>query len=158
MFLLKISTAIVTIGVGKIPKAPGTWGSLLAMLLWWAILPISLSLQLFLIFFSLIIGFIAIHYYEKKNHKHDSKEIVIDELVGMWITLFAAAHSLPVFFVGFLLFRIFDIWKPFPINWVDRHVKGAFGTMFDDLLAAVLSFICLNLLVSEGSLFAIFNF
>lgn len=137
MFLKRLFTVIATLGVGLIPKAPGTWGSLLAVLVWWAIFPLGLIEQLVLILGAFFIGWLATYYYEKFSHKHDPKEVVVDELVGMWITLFGASHLGWVFILGFLLFRLFDIWKPFPIGWVDQKVPGALGTMLDDVLAGV---------------------
>ncbi len=130
-------TSVATLGVGKIPKAPGTWGSLLAVLIWWALFPLSIEVQVALIVGAFLMGWLATHYYEKWNNKHDPKEVVVDELVGMWITLFAAPKEWWIFALGFLLFRLFDIWKPFPIGWVDKRVPGAFGTMVDDVIAAI---------------------
>ncbi len=157
MFLKTVVMLTATLGVGRIPKAPGTFGSLLALLVWWAILPLSLNLQVLLILIAIFVGWISTYYYEKWNHSHDPKEVVIDELIGMWITLLAAAQSVPVFLLGFLFFRLFDIWKPFPIGWVDRKLTGAFSTLFDDILAAVYAFLLLNLTLYLGSSFGFVN-
>lgn len=153
-----IVTAFATLGVGKIPKAPGTFGSFLALLIWWALFPLTFELQVFLLITAFLIGWLATHFYEKWNHKHDPKEVVVDELIGMWITLLAAAPKLSIFIVGFLLFRFFDIWKPFPIGWVDRKVPGALGTILDDVIAGVFAYFVLQGLLLQGSLFEFFNF
>ncbi len=149
--LKALVTAVATLGVGKIPKAPGTWGSLVAVLIWWAIKPASLSFALSLIIIAFLLGWAAAHYYEKWTEQHDPKEIVVDELVGMWIALLITPFldpQVPVahgvfYFVGFVLFRLFDIAKPFPIGWIDRNVPGAFGTMVDDVAAGVAALICI---------------
>lgn len=145
MILKLCTTTIATLGVGKIPKAPGTWGSLLGLLVWWALFPLSLQWQAAAIVVAFCVGWVSTFFYEKWNHCHDPKEVVVDELVGMWITLFGAAHYPTIFFLGFLFFRFFDIWKPFPIGWVDRRVPGALGTLLDDVVAGVFAFILLNL-------------
>lgn len=140
-----------TLVVGRIPKAPGTFGSLLAVVMWWLLMPQSYLIQLSLIMIAFLLGWVATSYYEKFNHKHDPKEVVVDELIGMWMTLFAAPKAASVFIIGFLLFRLFDIWKPFPIGWIDKKVPGALGTILDDVVAGVFAFILLNLALSQGS-------
>ncbi len=143
----QLTTLIVTLFVGRFSGFPGTLGSLFGMLIWWALLPRTVTGQWILIGGAVVCGWVAVHFYEKWNHCHDPKEVVIDELIGIWITLVGAPVQISVFVVGFLLFRIFDIWKPFPINWVDRRVPGAFGTLLDDVLAGLLASGVLNLLL-----------
>ncbi len=147
MLIRWLATAVATLGVGKIPKAPGTWGSLLAVLVWKAIMPVNLTIQLVSIVVAFIMGWVATRYYEKFYDKHDPKEVVIDELVGMWMVMVVfTLSSLPSWMdvaLGFLLFRLFDIWKPFPVGWIDRRVPGAFGTMIDDVAAAVMAILLL---------------
>jgi phosphatidylglycerophosphatase A len=74
---------------------------------------------------------------------HDHGGIVFDEFVGFWITMFMVPNGWPWILAGFAAFRLFDIWKPWPIRWVDRHVEGGFGIMFDDVVAGVAA--CLSL-------------
>ena len=140
MVLNFVATAFVTCGVGKIPKAPGTFGSLLAAIVWWFF---SSEINELVILGTFFLGWFATHYYEKWNNKHDPKEVVIDEVVGLWMTLYLAPPKFSVLLLGFLLFRLFDIWKPFPIGWVDRKVPGALGTMLDDVLAGAIAWVCL---------------
>ena len=145
-FILKTAVSLTaTLFVGKFPKIPGTLGSALAVVLWWLLSPQGLVQQMSFIGGAILIAWISIHLYERQTQSHDPKEVVIDELVGMWITLVGVPSQIFVFICGFFLFRLFDIWKPFPINWVDRNVPGAFGTLFDDVLAGLLAFGVLNL-------------
>ena len=161
-----LATSIATLGVGRIPKAPGTWGSALALLIWWAVMPMDLFTQLLATVFAFFIGWLATHYYEKWNNKHDPKEVVVDELVGMWIVLAVAQMGatcppvwIPVgpgpsqsfvFGLSFLMFRFFDILKPPPIGWADRKVPGAFGTMLDDVIAGLFGAIVVYLILRLG--------
>ena len=117
------------------------------MLIWWTLSPQTLVKQFILIGGAVLCAWISVHLYEKWNHRHDPKEVVIDELVGMWITLIGVPTQISVFICGFFLFRVFDIWKPFPIDWVDRKIPGSFGTLFDDVLAGLLASGVLNLLL-----------
>ena len=157
MFLNALATSVATLGVGKIPNAPGTFGSLLAVLVWWALSPLSLPVQMTLIVVAFFVGWVATHYYEKWNNKHDPKEVVVDELIGMWITLFAAPEGWIVFVIGFLLFRLFDIWKPGPVGWVDRKMPGALGTILDDVIAGLFAMGLLKaILVAAPTIFGAF--
>lgn len=148
MILRWLATAIATLGVGKIPWAPGTWGSLVALLVWWAIMPSDFLIRIASIVFAFFLGWIATKYYERFYDKHDPKEVVVDELVGMWIPLLLlpsaenATGEARLYYaaLGFLLFRLFDIWKPFPIGWIDRKVPGALGTMLDDVVAGLAAY------------------
>ncbi len=135
-------TLVVTwFGSGLSPKAPGTMGSLAALpfaalMAWvagphwaWAVL-ITASIVVF------VGGWIASERYVRLTNSQDPSLIVIDEVVGMWLTLAVAPFSPLAYAVGFGLFRLFDIAKPFPIGWADRRVKGGLGVMLDDVLAA----------------------
>lgn len=81
---------------------------------------------------------------------HDHSAVVWDEVVGLWITLAAVAPSWPALLIGFVLFRLFDILKPWPIRWLDRHVQGGLGIMIDDVLAGVFAGLCLWLAAAVG--------
>ena len=121
---------------GLSPKAPGTIGTLVALpfgfVISYYIAPSTLLLS------ALLISAIAIkiiNSYEKQGLPHDCGEIVIDELAGVWIAISMIGHSAFGIVLSFVLFRIFDIWKPSIIGKVDREVKGGLGVMGDDLLA-----------------------
>lgn len=151
-------------GVGLLRGMPGTYGSAVAALLALGILQLPLGyawLALGTVLFTLVGTANASRYMRDRNTTHDPKEIVIDELAGQWLTyvvwfvwlacltrdlsaaqrlldtVVASPLFLPLFALGFVLFRFFDILKPWPISFADRRLKGGFGVMFDDLLAAI---------------------
>jgi len=138
-------------GSGCAPKAPGTFGSLVALgfvpfLLW-------LSLQNYILFLGVCIlfGFWLCDFVAKKLGTDDPACIVWDEFVGIWLTFFLISwYELDYYWfwllVGFGLFRLFDILKPFPVNYFDKNFKGGFGIMLDDIVAGILAGICLNVL------------
>ena len=133
----------LTVGFsGLSPKAPGTVGSFVSLIIGLFLLEFLHPSTLFLL--SLLITVIAIKQidiYEKEVGIHDGKEIVIDELVGMWITLaICGINSSNILFmapIAFIFFRLFDIWKPSFIGKIDRDVKGGLGVMGDDVLAGI---------------------
>ena len=125
--------------IGKMPFAPGTWGSLAALISWYLLKP-SMSDPLFLlitggIFF---IGIAVSAILTKEWQQKDPKEIVIDEWVGMWIALYLCPHDFKWGLVSFLFFRIFDIFKPGPVQLMDNMKNGA-GVMLDDIVAGILA-------------------
>ena len=127
---------------GLSPKAPGTAGSIVALILGMLLLKIVPDSTLFML--SILITAIAIKQidiYEKEIGEHDSKEIVIDELAGMWLALSICGITDENFYImgtlAFVYFRLFDIWKPSLIGKIDQKVKGGWGVMGDDLLAGV---------------------
>ena len=127
---------------GLSPKVPGTVGSLLALFIGLFLLEyIHVSTLFLLALFITAFSIKQIDLYEKQINKHDSKEIVIDELVGMWITLSICgindSNFLIMSVLAFINFRLFDIWKPSLIGKIDKNVKGAWGVMGDDILAGV---------------------
>jgi len=138
----------LTVGYsGLSPKAPGTAGSFVALILGVILLEFLPNSTLFLL--SLLITLIAIkqiNIYEKEVGIHDSSEIVIDELVGMWLALsICDINSENVLFLAslaFIFFRIFDIWKPSIIGRIDKNVKGGLGVMGDDIVAGIFAAIC----------------
>ena len=133
----------LTVGFsGLSPKAPGTVGSFISLILGLFLLEFLHVSTLFLL--ALLISVIAIKQidiYEKEVGMHDGKEIVIDELAGMWIALsicgINSTNILILAPLAFLFFRLFDIWKPSIIGKIDRNVKGGLGVMGDDVLAGI---------------------
>jgi phosphatidylglycerophosphatase A len=125
-------------GAGWLPKAPGSWGSLAALPFAWAIEeaggPGLLALAALALF---ALGCWGSGIALRATQTRDPGWIVIDEVVGQWLTLLAAPASLLGYAVGFLLFRLFDIWKPWPVSLADRKLEGGFGVMADDVLAAI---------------------
>ncbi|MEA3500882.1 MAG: phosphatidylglycerophosphatase A [Candidatus Marinimicrobia bacterium] len=120
--------------VGYFPKAPGTFASILAAVLIFVLPNISTWLQGIIIILLLIIGKFTSAYLEKTLNIEDPGYIVIDEVLGMWIAVFALPRLVSVIIIGFVLFRIFDIWKPWVIDDI-QSVKNGWGVMLDDLLA-----------------------
>lgn len=132
--------------VGKIPKAPGTWGSLAAFLPWLLIKDLPLPTYLLLLVAVFILGFFVSGSAEKILNSPDAGCIVIDEILGMFITLAAAPDHPAAWLLGFFLFRIFDIAKPFPVSWFDQRIHGGIGIMMDDVIAGIYGLISLQLL------------
>ena len=131
-------------GSGLAPKAPGTFGTLAALPLYFLMMKLSLPVFVALTLIITIAGFWICDIAAKDMQVHDHGAIVWDEVAGMLITMIAAPVGLLPLVVGFVLFRFFDIIKPWPIKLLDRHVKGGFGIMIDDVLAGVFAAICLQ--------------
>lgn len=132
--------------IGNLPKAPGTWGSLAALLPWLLIRGLTLPVYLIVLLAVFIVGFFAAGSAEKILDRADAGPIVIDEILGMFITLTFAPDHPAAWILGFLLFRLFDIWKPFPVSWFDQHIHGGLGIMMDDVMAGLYAFVGLQLL------------
>jgi len=125
-------------GAGLLPAVPGSWGSLAALPLAWAIAALSGTIGLAVATAGLFgLGWWAAAIVTAEGGLEDPGWIVVDEAVGQWLVLLAAPRSLFAWAAAFVLFRLFDIVKPWPIGWADRHVRGGLGIMLDDLLAAV---------------------
>lgn len=127
-------------GSGLSPKAPGTAGTLMAIPLYLLLQPLSWQLYLAVIVITSIVGIAICDISARRMGVHDHPGIVWDEFVGYWITMFLAPAGWMWIVIGFVLFRIFDILKPWPIRWLDRHVGGGFGIMIDDVLAGLFAF------------------
>lgn len=136
------------LGSGLSPKAPGTMGTLMALLIYWFMLAdMSVYWYLAVTISSIPLGIYLCGESAKRLGVHDYGGIVWDEFSGLWITfIFAPKHWL-IALVGFLLFRLFDILKPWPINWIDRKVSGGLGIMLDDILAGLISLAVLQWLL-----------
>jgi len=146
--------------IGLIPRAPGTFGSLAAIPLAYLLhrftgFPVF-ALATLLVF---VIGWQATNMATQGQDEHDPGEIVIDEVVGQWIALWPLSLGLwmrgidpaifpyPGWIGGFVLFRLFDIWKPWPVSWADRK-ESALGVMLDDVLAGLMAAICVTILAA----------
>ena len=141
--------------IGKIKYAPGTFASLFTCFLFLLLINIFSITVIFLI--TLIIffySFVAINNSFNEFNTDDPQEIVIDEVVGQMLPLLAipiyeTLYLLPKIYYcvpAFLLFRLFDVWKPYPINYVDNNVKGSLGIMLDDILAGAYSITVLSII------------
>ena len=141
--------------VGKIKYAPGTVASLITCILFFLLANIFNFITILLIALSIFFySFVAINNSFDVFKSEDPQEIVIDEVVGQMIPLivipiYETLFPLPQFYYcigAFLFFRLFDIWKPYPINYVDNNVKGALGIMLDDILASIYSIVVLTII------------
>ena len=133
-------------GSGLAPKAPGTFGSIAGMIIYLLILQfIPLIPYLIVLLIASIIGIWLCGKTAQDLGVHDDPAIVWDEFCGYWLTMIAAPAGWIWPILGFALFRLFDIWKPWPIRLLDQKVHGGFGIMVDDLLAGLFAFIVLQL-------------
>ena len=160
-----INTLFVTMfGLGRVPKIPGTFGSLATVIilyLFFHVFNLSSSLILTFLIIIFILSFPAIANHIKDNENKDPKEVIIDEFIGQSIPiyLYEISHGIEkspneaLIFYGicFMLFRFFDITKPFPVSFFDKNFKNSFGVIMDDVCAGfyvVLSLICFMVLSS----------
>jgi len=134
---------------GLSPKAPGTAGTIVSLILALVLLQyISISTLFLLALLICVISVKQIDIYEKEVGTHDGSEIVIDELAGMWIALGianATSDNYILALMAFIYFRLFDIWKPSIIGKIDRDVKGGWGVMGDDMVAGVFAGLCTSM-------------
>lgn len=129
-------------GSGLAPKAPGTFGTLLGLFLFIPVILWSQTAAVSLFVFSLVFGNYICGKSAKIIGEHDHGGIVWDEFAGIWLVmLFLPEQSILFWVYAFVAFRIFDIWKPYPISLADRKLQGGFGIMFDDVLAGVYAII-----------------
>ena len=133
-------------GSGLLPAIPGTWGTLAAFPLYFLMHDLPWALYLSITIAAFILGVFVSDRVSKDLGVHDYKGIVWDEVVGYLLTMFLAPPGLSWMITGFILFRIFDIWKPQPIGWIDQRVHGGLGIMLDDVGAAIPSWLILQLI------------
>ena len=126
-------------GAGLSPWLPGTCGTLVAIPLYLLLAYLPWQLYLAVVLLSFIVGIWICDKAEKAVGIPDYRGIVWDEIVGFWVTMFMIPPSWLLIAFGFVLFRFFDIIKPWPINWLNTNLHGGFGIMVDDLLAAIIS-------------------
>lgn len=133
-------------GSGTFPFAPGTFGTLMAIPFYLAMQPLSSINYLILLIIITIGSMWLCDKVSKEIHIHDHPGMCLDEIVGYLVTMFTAPHGLMWIILGFILFRIFDIFKPWPIRFIDEKVKGGFGVILDDVMAGIYSLIVLRIL------------
>ena len=160
-----INTLFVTMfGLGKLPKIPGTFGSLATIFILYILfhkVDLSSNLILIILIIIFIYSFLAVASYIKDNENKDPKEVIIDEFIGQSIPIYlyeishgtvkSADEAIIFYSLCFVLFRFFDIVKPFPVSFFDKNFKNSFGVIMDDVCAGfyvVLSLICFMVLSS----------
>lgn len=134
-------------GSGAMPFAPGTFGTLVAIPVFLLFSGLTLWLYLLLTAVMLLLGIWLCHVTAHDLGVHDHSGIVWDEIVGYLITMIAAPPTWQTIVLGFVLFRIFDILKPWPIGWVDKRVQGGLGIMLDDVLAGIFAALVLQMML-----------
>ena len=154
-----LNTLFVTMfGLGKIPKIPGTFGSFATIVIlyfFFHVFELSSNIILIILINIFILSFLAITIYIKYNENKDPKEIIIDEFIGQSIPIFmyeishgtekSSDEAIIIYGICFILFRFFDIAKPFPVSYFDKNFKNSFGVIMDDVCAGfyvVLTLIC----------------
>lgn len=133
-------------GSGTLPLMPGTWGTIAAIPLYLFIYDWPLWWYLLAVAVTFVFGCWICHIAARDSGVHDHSGIVWDEIVGYLITMIAAPHHWIWVVIGFFLFRLFDVWKLWPIRWLDKTVKGGLGIMLDDVLAGVYALAILQLI------------
>jgi phosphatidylglycerophosphatase A len=134
-------------GSGLAPYAPGTFGTLVGIPFFMLFSAVSLPLYLVLTALMFLVGVVVCERCSRDLGVHDHGGIVWDEIVGFLVTMIAVPLEWHWLLSGFLLFRFFDILKPWPIRWFDRHVSGGFGIMLDDVIAGLFALGCQHLLI-----------
>lgn len=143
-WILLLATGL---GIGRLPRAPGTFGSLLGLAVVWCVSGLSGSmLALFVAGFCVLAVWVS----HRAGHilgAEDPGCIVIDEVAGILIAGAGLPFTAPFAVIVFALFRILDVLKPFPVGWLDRHLKGGIGIVMDDVAAGIMT----NLAIRAGS-------
>ena len=151
-------------GLGKVPKIPGTFGSLATVIIlyiFFHVLNLTSNVILIVLIIIFILSFLSVAFHIKDNDNKDPKEIIIDELIGQSIPIYlyeishgtekSSDEAIIFYSICFILFRFFDIVKPFPVSYFDKNYKNSFGVIMDDVCAGfyvVLSLICFMVLKS----------
>lgn len=138
-------------GAGLLKPAPGTWGTAVAVPLFLLLSALvnSLSIYVICVITISLAGIKICDQAAKDAGVHDHKAIVWDEIAGFFIAMIAVPVTLTNIVMAFLLFRFFDIVKPWPIGYIDRKVSGGFGIMLDDVIAGVFSLICMHITLAN---------
>ncbi len=143
-------------GVGLAPRAAGTLGSLAALVPWWLWLRhLPLAQYAIVLVAAFALGVWAAHWVIRRTGIEDPGVVVWDEFVGQWIALLPlvlldVTGEVALVIVAFVLFRLFDIWKPWPVRWADHQVHGGLGAMLDDALAGAMAWVVL-----QGALYGV---
>ncbi len=142
--------SIATLGpIGKRLPAPGTFGSLAGLVVAAGLVQLPLLAQMFFLL-ALIFGAIFVsQVHATATQTHDHQSVIIDEVAGQCLALMAMPFEWKYFALGFLLFRFFDILKPWPISWMDRNIKGGAGIVLDDVAAGLVAQIILQIILQR---------
>lgn len=133
-------------GAGTLPKAPGTFGTLVAIPFYLVMQHLSHLSYLALLIVIILASMWLCEKVSREIHIHDHQGMCIDEVVGYLVTMFAAPHGIKWIIIGFILFRLFDIVKPQPIKYIDEKFTGGVGMISDDVMAGIYSMIIIQIL------------
>jgi len=146
---INLNTMFVSVlGIGFIPIASGTFGSLAGLVIGYLLNLLSYNLFFLFIPTLFILGVIASNTYQKLTGEKDSSVIVIDEVVGQLIAMMFVMDNIVLVFISFIIFRIFDILKPWPASYADKKMSDGFGVMLDDVFAGIYAAILVCLIGS----------
>lgn len=133
-------------GIGTIPFAPGTFGTLLAIPFYLLVSPLPIWWYITFVIAFIIFSSYASDRVSKEIHEHDHPGMCIDEFAGFFVTMIGAPSGWAWVALGFILFRLFDIWKPWPIRLIDEQVHGGFGMILDDVVAGIFAMLVIQLI------------
>lgn len=146
-FLLRLATGF---GVGQLPSAPGTWGTLLALPLGVALMPmIWLHMLVCAIGFGVAVASAQSYLQIQSTESQDPSEVVVDEMLGILIALVWLPMNWIAISLSFVIFRLLDILKPFPISWFDKNGKGGLGIVADDVVAGILTNVIVQYIMTQ---------
>lgn len=134
------------LGSGAMPFAPGTFGTLMAIPFYLLLQSLPLLAYLIFVIAFIIASSIISQKVSQEIHVHDHPGMCIDEFAGFFVTMINAPHGFSWIILGFLLFRLFDIWKPWPINLLDEKIHGGFGMVLDDVVAGIYSLMIIQII------------
>lgn len=134
------------LGSGAIPFAPGTFGTLLAIPFFLLLQPLPLVAYIIFVILFIVASSWICDRVSHDIHEHDHPGMCIDEFAGFFVTMIDAPAGWGWILLGFLLFRLFDIWKPWPIRFIDKNVHGGFGMVLDDIVAGIFAMLIIQIL------------
>lgn len=137
-------------GVGTMPIVPGTFGSLLGVVVYFLLAPLSIPMYLSIVAVLILFGVYLCGRVNRDLGTNDHPAAVWDEIAAFPIVMIGIPPTWTYLILGFVLFRVFDIWKPQPIRWLDRHVHGGFGVMLDDVVAALMAWLIVFVIAGRG--------
>lgn len=137
---------VSVLGIGYIPFASGTFGSIAGLIIGYLIYLINYNLLFLIIPILFVLGIKASQIYQNKTGEQDSKVIVIDEVVGQLIAMMTVLDNLLLLFFSFIIFRLYDIFKPWPASYFDKNMKNGKGVMLDDVVAGIYALITISLI------------
>lgn len=133
------------LGSGAMPFAPGTFGTLFAIPFYLLLSSLPLLVYIFFVVIFIIVSSWICERVSRDIHVHDHPGMCLDEFAGYFVTMIYAPRGLPWVILGFILFRIFDIWKPGPIRIIDEKVHGGFGMILDDVVAGIFALVIIQI-------------